>query len=72
LRPCLPKCYIVHMSNPPIGAAEAARILGLSHSGLRRLIDIGTLPAHKLPGRTGAYVLERDAVEALAKQRDAA
>lgn len=60
------------MSTPPLGAAEAAKILGLSHSGLRRLIDIGRLPAHKLPGKTGAYVLERDAVEALAKQRSAA
>jgi len=60
------------MSTHPLGAAEAAKILDLSHSGLRRLIDLGRLPADKLPGRTGAYVLKRKDVEALAKQRNAA
>lgn len=49
----------------PISAAQAAEILGVDATTVHRMIKRGTLPAHKLNGRTGAYVLDRAAVEAL-------
>lgn len=49
-----------------IGSFEAAQLLGVSHGTLRnRIADGSIVPLIKLPGRTGAYVFERTAVEAL-------
>ena len=49
-----------------ITAAEAGVILGRTPRTIQRLADAGTLtPAHKLPGRTGAYLFRRADVEAL-------
>lgn len=45
--------------------SEAARILGLDVRTVHRMIKRGTLPAHKLPGRTGSYVINRTDVEAI-------
>ncbi|WP_293784171.1 helix-turn-helix domain-containing protein [uncultured Aeromicrobium sp.] len=52
------------MSNPPdlINVAEAAAILNLSPRAVQHRIANGSLPAQKLPGRTGAYVLKREDV----------
>ncbi|WP_423132892.1 helix-turn-helix domain-containing protein [Gordonia malaquae] len=59
---------LAHMSKQSsIGSATAARILGISRSHLQRLASSGRVPADKLPGPVGAYVFDRDAVEALAK-----
>ena len=46
-----------------INATEAAEILGISVRAVQHRIMRGTLPAQKLPGRTGAYVLNRNDVE---------
>jgi len=55
-----------------IVTAEVATILSTDRKGVRRLVDRGELvPARKLPGRTGAYLFDRVAVEALAAERRA-
>ncbi len=55
-----------------ISVAEAASILGISYRSVHRLISAGTLPAHKLSGKTGSYVISREDVGSLAAQRSAA
>jgi len=56
----------------PIGVADAARILGYSIAHTKRLALKGDVPTiGKLPGRTGAYLFDRAAVEALAAERAA-
>lgn len=58
------------MTNPDIiNAAEAAEILGISIRAVQHRITRGTLAAQKLPGRTGAYVLDRADVQK-AKEAD--
>lgn len=62
------------MSSPHlIGVTEAAEILGIPPRTVKRWILTGEL-AHvaKLPGSTGAYVLDLDTVQALAATRRAA
>ena len=56
------------MSQPDlISVAEAAEILGRSVRTVHRLVDSGSLPvAGRLPGRTGAIILDRSEVEDLA------
>lgn len=49
----------------PISVTEAAVILGLSVRSVQRKVQLGQLPAHKMTGRTGAYVLDRADVEVL-------
>ena len=56
-------------SDPPIGAAEAARILGCDTTTVQRWARTGKLPiALKMPGVTGALLFRREDVEALAKE----
>ena len=50
-----------------ISAAEAAQILRISVRAVQHRIAAGSLPAQKLPGKTGAYILDRAEVEAIAK-----
>lgn len=55
------------MSTPEtewIGVSEAATILHLSVRAVQHRIATGSLPAQKMPGRTGAYLLKREDVEA--------
>lgn len=61
----------MHKTEPRLAStAEVARRLGTDRKGVRRLMASGVLvPVQKLPGRTGAYVFDRDAVEALATER---
>lgn len=51
-----------------ISASEAAWILNVHVKRVHRLIQRGTLDAHKLPGIRGAYVLSREQVLALAAE----
>jgi len=55
----------------PMSAAEAADLLNCHRSTIARYVAAGTLEATKLPGRTGAYLFDRAAVEALAAERAA-
>ena len=59
-------------SSDIISAAEAAKILHISVRAVQHRITSGTLPAQKLPGKTGAYILDRETVEALASKENAA
>ena len=53
-----------------IGSAEACRILRIHPATLTRWAAAGTLkPAHKLPGKNGAYLFRRADVEALVAER---
>ena len=55
----------VPKSDTPTGVAEAAAILGTDRRTVVRMISRGTLPAHKMPGKTGAWIISRADVEAL-------
>lgn len=61
------------MTNDLIGTSEALVILGLaSPASVTHFVAEGKLkPAHKLPGKNGAYLFDRSAVEALAAERAA-
>ena len=50
-----------------INATAVAEILGCSVATVKRRAQAGTLPAFKLPGRTGSYVFVRSEIEALAE-----
>ena len=53
--------------------AEAAQILGVSVRKIHRLVASGELACEmKLPGTTGAYVFDEDAIRALAPKAEAA
>lgn len=49
---------------PPVAVAEAARTLQVNVSTVHRLIRKGVLPAVKLPGLRGPYVIARADFEA--------
>lgn len=50
--------------------AQAAEVLKVDRATVRRMVEDGRLTAlTKLPGKTGAYLLEPAAVEALAEER---
>ncbi|NIL76775.1 hypothetical protein RhoFasB10_02902 [Rhodococcus sp. B10] len=59
--------HVDHMD--VIGAAEAARLLGVSKATVNRRAAAGQLTAHKMPGVTGAHLFDRDEIESLAKQK---
>jgi excisionase family DNA binding protein len=48
-----------------IGAVDAARVLGVTSSAVRRWIRAGRVPARKLPGPVGAYLIRRGDLDAL-------
>lgn len=60
------------MSNPPtvthppaelIATSTAAELLGVTPRHITRLVDRGALvPALKLPGKTGAYLFDPEAI----------
>lgn len=52
-------------SDAPLGVAEAAAILHKDRRQITRMIRRGELAATKMPGHTGAYLIERGDVEAL-------
>lgn len=56
-----------------IGATEACDMLLISKDTLIRMIARGEIkPVHKLPGPTGAYLLNRAEIEHLARAKLAA
>jgi excisionase family DNA binding protein len=53
-----------------ITTAQAAEILDVSTRAVLQMIESGRLKTtRKLPGKTGPYLLSRDSVEQLAKER---
>lgn len=52
--------------------AQVAELTGWSVTSINRWALKGELPARKLPGRTGAYLFDRSAVEAYRDRREAA
>lgn len=53
-----------------IGSAEAVRLLKVHPVTLSRWVKDGKLvPAHKLPGKNGAYLFNRADIDALATER---
>ena len=60
-------CNACAMPQPTtlLSAAEAADSLGVDRSTISRWVSSGRLvPAHKLPGRRGAYLFSTAAIEA--------
>jgi excisionase family DNA binding protein len=58
-------------SSPPLGVAQAANQVGIPTRTLRYAILHGDLPAHKLPGRTGAYLIDQRDLDEWFAKRDA-
>ena len=53
---------------PPMTTSELAAHLGLDPRTIQRQADAGLLPTiAKLPGKTGAWLFDRKAVEALGR-----
>lgn len=67
--------YLRHMlKNQPdlIASPEVARLLRLDARTVQRQAERGELPTvGKLPGRTGAYLFDRQVIEALVLERAA-
>lgn len=57
------------MQTALLSTREAADRLGVSRYALYRMIDAGRLNPVKLPGQTGAYVFDPQAIDALAAER---
>lgn len=47
------------MPHPPLSVAEAAEEIGEPKRTVQWAIQQGHLKAHKMPGRTGAYLINR-------------
>ncbi|MCV7102533.1 helix-turn-helix domain-containing protein [Mycobacterium palustre] len=63
----------MHNQEPFVGAAEACQILRVHATTLGRWTKNGVItPAHKLPGKNGAYLFKRADVEKLAAERASA
>lgn len=58
---------IMRSQSNAISASEAAKILHITVRAIHHRINAGTLTAQKLSGKTGAYVLDREEVEAAAQ-----
>jgi excisionase family DNA binding protein len=61
-----------HSASPPdlIGSAEVARLLKINQVTVARWVASGQLtPAHKLPGKNGAYLFNRADVDQLISDR---
>lgn len=60
-------------TDPPtefIGSAEVARLLEINQVTVSRWVTSGDLiPAHKLPGKNGAYLFKREDVDRLIADR---
>lgn len=48
------------MPKPVLSVIEAAEQSGIPRRSLQWAILKGRLPAHKMPGRTGAYLIDPD------------
>lgn len=75
---CAMHCAMVshmpsHSDSPPefIGSAEVARLLRINQVTVSRWVTSGDLvPAHKLPGKNGAYLFNRADVDRLVAKRE--
>lgn len=53
-----------------IGSVEACEVLDIDRSTLTRWLAAGRIEAaHKMPGKSGAYLFERSYIECIADQR---
>lgn len=59
----------MHKDEPLLNTSDAAAILGITRRAVIDLIRTRVLPAQKLSGTTGSYILKRPDVEALRDQR---
>ena len=55
----------VPKSSKPLTVAEVALLLGKNRKTILRWISAGRLPAQKLAGDTGAYIIRPEDVDAL-------
>ncbi len=57
-------------ADPPLSVAQAAREYGIPKRTIQWALLQGQLAAHKLPGSTAAWVIDRANFEAWANQRE--
>jgi excisionase family DNA binding protein len=73
---CAMVSYMATHTGPPsefIGSAEVARLLRINQVTVSRWVASGDLvPAHKLPGKNGAYLFKREDVDRVAADRASA
>ena len=71
---CLPNhcAMLSHMETGTdlVGSSESCRILDIHPATLTRWVAAGSvIPAHKLPGKNGAFLFNRADIEQLAEKR---
>ncbi|HWO51550.1 MAG TPA: helix-turn-helix domain-containing protein [Ornithinibacter sp.] len=54
-----------------LSVGEVADLTGETPRTIQRKARDGIYPAHKMPGRTGAYIFERSAVDAIVEELEA-
>lgn len=54
-----------------VTTAQAARYLGVTKVTIQRWVRSGVITAEKLPGQTGAYVIDRIEIERIRARRAA-
>jgi excisionase family DNA binding protein len=60
------------MPNPPLSVTEAADQAGEPKRTIQWAIKEGHLKAHKMPGRTGAYLIQQRDLDKWVAKREAA
>lgn len=63
--------WIMHSSKHEITVQEAVKLTGLSRRVITYAARTGKLSTRKLPGRTGAYLLDLDEVRRYAELAEA-
>lgn len=53
-----------------INVIEAAALLGRSKKSVQRGIQSGQIPATKLPGKTGAWLISRTVVDRMVREQN--
>lgn len=54
----------------PVFTTEAAKLLGVTPSGISRMVKRGALaPVQRAPGQRGAFLFDRSEIERLAAER---
>lgn len=59
------------MPTPPLSVTEAADHIGEPKRTIQWAIKEGHLKAHKMPGRTGAYLIQQRDLDKWAAKREA-
>ena len=61
--------YAMAVTHHPLSVTQAALLYDVPRRTVQYAISTGRLPAHKLPGQTGAYLIDRTDLESWVRAR---